>query len=67
MERRRELNHGEAIEALTANRLDDLVPFLHLQEWAEDSRIEEVYGISPDSLNDDRFGSGALGYHLLFF
>ncbi len=56
IERKRELTHGEVIEALTANRLDDPMPLLHIQEWAEDSGVEEAYGISPDSLNDDRLG-----------
>lgn len=56
MERKRDLTHGQVIEVLIANRLDAPQPLLHIREWALDSGIEEAYGISPDSLNDDRLG-----------
>ncbi|RKL61516.1 DUF4277 domain-containing protein [Thermoanaerobacteraceae bacterium SP2] len=66
MERDRDLAHGQVIETLVANRLDALMPLLHIQEWAEDSGIEETFGIAPDRLNDDRLGRAlaAISPHL---
>ncbi|HHW39664.1 MAG TPA: IS1634 family transposase [Syntrophomonadaceae bacterium] len=50
------LSHGQVIEQLVLNRLDDPLPLLYLEDWAEIRSIRELYGISPDKLNDDRVG-----------
>lgn len=56
MDRHRELTHGQVIETLVANRLDEPLPLLHIQKWAERSGLEKAYDIAPDKLNDDRLG-----------
>lgn len=50
------LTHGQVIEQLVLNRLNDPCPLLHIKEWAEARGILELYGIPPDKLNDDRVG-----------
>ncbi len=49
------ISHGEVIEALVANRLTAPAPLVRVQDWAAAMAVEEeVYGIAPELLNDDR-------------
>jgi hypothetical protein len=50
------VTHGAVIEALVANRLTSPRPLLRVQDWAGAWAVEEVFGIAPDALNDDRIG-----------
>lgn len=50
------VTHGQVIEALVANRLTSPRPLLRVQDWAGEWAVEEVFGIAPDALNDDRIG-----------
>lgn len=49
-------SHGQVIEALIANRLTRPQAMVGVADWARDWAVEEVYGINPDVLNDDRLG-----------
>ncbi len=53
---RSELTHGQVIEALIANRLTSPSPLVHVPLWAAGYAVEEVFGIRPEQLNDDRVG-----------
>jgi len=48
--------HGQVIEALVANRLTSPQPLVHIEDWAREWAAEEVFGVVPDALNDDRVG-----------
>jgi len=50
------LSHGQVIEALIANRLTSPLPLYEIEEWARQFAVEEVFGILPEQLNDDRLG-----------
>jgi transposase len=50
------LNHGQVICALVANRLTSPTPLWRVEEWARAWAVEEVFGIQPRALNDDRIG-----------
>jgi transposase len=50
------LSHGQVIEALIANRLTSPKAMVAVADWAHAWAVEEVYGIAPDTLNDDRLG-----------
>ena len=50
------VTHGQVVEALVANRLTSPRPLLRISDWAEQWAVEEVFGIAPDALNDDRVG-----------
>jgi transposase len=50
------LSHGQVIEALIANRLTSPKAMVAVADWAHDWAVDEVYGIDPDTLNDDRLG-----------
>ncbi len=50
------LTHGQVIEALVANRLTSPTPLVHVQDWAAAWVTEEIFGIDPAALNDDRIG-----------
>jgi len=50
------VTHGQVIEALVANRLSSPTPLVHVQDWAAEWAVEEVWGIDPATLNDDRVG-----------
>jgi len=50
------VTHGQVIEALVANRLTSPQPLLHIEDWAREWAVSEVFGIEPDALNDDRVG-----------
>jgi len=48
------ITNGQAIEALVLNRLTSPTPIVHVEEWASQYALEEICGISPDEVNDDR-------------
>ncbi len=48
--------HGQVIEALVANRLTSPQPLLHVEDWAREWAVAEVFGVEPAALNDDRVG-----------
>ena len=48
--------HGQVIEALVANRLTSPQPLLHVEDWAREWAVAEVFGLGPGTLNDDRLG-----------
>nr|WP_245738430.1 IS1634 family transposase [Streptomyces sparsogenes] len=48
------LTHGQVIEALVANRLTSPAPLVRVGDWARTWAVEEVFGLEPDLLNDDR-------------
>jgi transposase len=50
------LTHGQVIEALIANRLTSPAPLVRVTDWAREHAVEEVFGINPALLNDDRIG-----------
>ena len=50
------LSHGQVIEALIANRLTNPKAMVAVADWAHAWAVDEVYGIDPDALNDDRLG-----------
>lgn len=50
------VTHGQVIEALIANRLTSPQPLVHVQEWAQEWAVSEVFGVEPAMLNDDRIG-----------
>jgi transposase len=60
------ISHGQVIEALIANRLSSPMPMFKVNQWAQQWAVEEVFGIAPDFLNDDRIGRAldAIAPHL---
>lgn len=60
------ISHGQVIEALIANRLSSPTPMFRVDRWARQWAVEEVFGITPDFLNDDRIGRAldAIAPHL---
>jgi len=58
--------HGQVIEALVANRLTSPTPLVHVEDWAADWAVPEVFGIDAAVLNDDRIGRAldAVAYEL---
>lgn len=60
------VTHGRVIEALIANRLTSPQPLVHVEDWAERWAVEEVFGVAPSLLNDDRIGRAldAIAPHL---
>ncbi|WP_054571355.1 DUF4277 domain-containing protein [Frankia sp. R43] len=48
--------HGQVIAALVANRLTSPTPLLHVERRARKWAVEEMFGLAPDVLNDDRVG-----------
>ncbi|MER6335207.1 IS1634 family transposase [Streptomyces sp. NPDC001034] len=50
------LTHGQVIETLVANRLTAPAPLWRVDDWAREWAVEEVFGIEPELLNDDRLG-----------
>lgn len=63
---RSDLTHGQVIEVLIANRLTSPSPLVHIPVWAGGYAVEEVFGIRPEQLNDDRVGRAldAIAAHL---
>jgi hypothetical protein len=60
------LTHGQVIEALVANRLTSPAPLVRVEDWARCWAVEEVSGIEPALLNDDRLARAldAIAPHL---
>ncbi|MEU5646725.1 IS1634 family transposase [Streptomyces milbemycinicus] len=60
------LTHGQVIEALVANRLTSPMPLFRVGDWARVWAVEEVFGIEPALLNDDRLARAldAIAPHL---
>jgi transposase len=50
------LTHGEVVEQLVLNRLNDPCPLARIEDWAENTGIRELFQICPEELNDDRLG-----------
>jgi hypothetical protein len=50
------LTNGEVVLALVANRLTAPRPLYDIEHWAEHWAAEEVLGVRPADLNDDRLG-----------
>ncbi|MFE3496667.1 DUF4277 domain-containing protein [Streptomyces sp. NPDC059175] len=48
------LTHGQVMEAMVANRLTSPAPLVRVGDWARTWAVEEVFGIEPALLNDDR-------------
>ncbi len=46
------VTHGKVI----ANRLTSPTPLVRIEGWARQWVVEEIFGIPPDTLNDDRIG-----------
>jgi uncharacterized protein DUF4277 len=44
------------IEALVANRLTSPTPLVHVEDWAAQWAVPEVFGVEAAALNDDRIG-----------
>ncbi len=47
---------GQAVEAMICNRLTSPAPLVHVGDWARAWAVEEILGIAPASLNDDKLG-----------
>ncbi|MFF4350254.1 DUF4277 domain-containing protein [Streptomyces sp. NPDC001530] len=60
------LTHGQVIETLVANRLTAPAPLWRVDDWVCDWAVEEVFGLEPELLNDDRLGRAldAIAPHL---
>jgi transposase len=50
------LSYGDVTKILVANRLSAPKPLYKIEEWAEKSGVEAVFGIPSSYLNDDRCG-----------
>jgi hypothetical protein len=50
------LTHGQVVEALVANRLTSPAPLRHVERWADAWAAQDVFGVAPQALNDDRIG-----------
>ncbi|MET7767050.1 IS1634 family transposase, partial [Streptomyces sp. NPDC005393] len=48
------LTHGQVIEVLVANRLSSPTSMVRVGNWARTWAVEEVFGVDPELLNDDR-------------
>ena len=48
------LLNGQVVEVLVANRLTSPASMVRVADWAREWAVEEVFGIPPDALNDDR-------------
>jgi transposase len=48
------LTHGQVIEVLIANRLSSPASMVRVGDWARKWAVEEVFGVDPALLNDDR-------------
>ncbi|WP_194235868.1 IS1634 family transposase, partial [Streptomyces sp. CB01881] len=60
------LTHGQVIEVLVANRLSSPTSMVRVRDWARTWAVEEVFGVEPDLLNDDRLARAldAIAPHL---
>jgi hypothetical protein len=53
---RQQLSVGEAVAALIASRLCSPSPLYDIAGWASGAAVQELFGIPPALLNDDRLG-----------
>src|SRR6516225_6432544 len=53
---RQQLSVGEAVAALICSRLCSPSPLYDIAGWASGSALQELFGIPPALLNDDRLG-----------
>jgi hypothetical protein len=53
---RAELSVAEVIEALVASRLCSPSPLYDVAGWASGAALQELFGVPPQLLNDDRLG-----------
>ncbi len=53
---RAELSAGEVIEALVVSRLCSPSPLYDVSGWASGTALQELFGVPPQLLNDDRLG-----------
>jgi hypothetical protein len=62
---RQQLSAGEVVAALIASRLCSPSPLYDVAGWASGTALQELLGIPPALLNDDRLGRGleALAVH----
>jgi ribosomal protein L21E len=51
-----DLTHGQVFEALVCNRLTNPRPLSSFTDWGERFAVQEVLGVPPVKLNDDRLG-----------
>jgi transposase len=60
------LTHGQVIEVLVANRLSSPTSMVRVGNWARTWAVEEVFGVDPQLLNDDRLARAldAIAPHL---
>lgn len=60
------LTHGQVIEVLVANRLSSPTSMVRVGNWARVWAVEEVFGVEPELLNDDRLARAldAIAPHL---
>ncbi|MFD6968743.1 DUF4277 domain-containing protein [Streptomyces sp. NPDC059949] len=60
------LMHGQVIETLVAKGLTAPAPLWRVDDWAREWAVEEVFGIEPELLDDDRLGRAldAIAEHL---
>jgi transposase len=60
------VTHGQVIEVLVANRLSVPTSMVRVGDWARGWAVEEVFGVEPELLNDDRLARAldAIAPHL---
>jgi transposase len=60
------LTHGQVIEVMVANRLSAPAPLVRVGDWAREWAVEEVFGVEPALLGDDRLARAldAIAPHL---
>jgi transposase len=61
-----DLTHGQVVEVLVANRLSSPSSMVRVAGWARQWAVEEVFGVEPALLNDDRLARAldAIAPHL---
>lgn len=61
-----DLTHGQVVEVLVANRLSSPSSMVRVAGWARKWAVEEVFGVEPGLLNDDRLARAldAIAPHL---
>jgi transposase len=61
-----DLTHGQVVEVLVANRLSSPSSMVRVAGWARTWAVEEVFGVEPGLLNDDRLARAldAIAPHL---
>lgn len=60
------VTHGQVIEVLVANRLSVPSSMVRVENWARAWAVEEIFGVDPALLNDDRLARAldAIAPHL---